>query len=191
MRIRQSVEKDSPAILSIINDAARAYRGVIPADRWREPYMSTDELAREVAGGVVFWVVEEEGRLLGVMGIQDKGDVALVRHAYVAPTTQRGGIGTRLLRHVESLVDKPLLIGTWAAASWAIEFYRRNGFTVVSSGDKDRLLRTYWSIPARQIDTSVVLANGRWLETRPTHSGTPMPEDTWNTSDPLPGNGAQ
>ena len=164
MRIRQSVEKDSPAILSIINDAARAYQGVIPADRWHEPYMSSDELAREVAGGVSFWVAEEEGRLLGVMGIQDKGDVALVRHAYVAPTTQRGGVGTRLLRHVESLVDKPLLIGTWAAASWAIEFYRRNGFTVVSTGDKDRLLRTYWSIPARQIETSVVLANGRWLD---------------------------
>jgi len=100
------------------------------------------------------------------MGIQDKGDVALVRHAYVASATQRSGVGTRLLRHVETLVDKPLLIGTWAAASWAIEFYRRNGFIVVASEDKDRLLRTYWSIPARQIETSVVLANGRWIETQ-------------------------
>jgi N-acetylglutamate synthase-like GNAT family acetyltransferase len=107
---------------------------------------------------VVFWVAEEEGRVVGVMGIQDKGDVALVRHAYVASTTQRSGVGTRLLRHVEGLVDKPILIGTWAAASWAIEFYRRNGFTVVPSDDKDRLLRTYWSISARQIETSVVLA---------------------------------
>ncbi len=124
--------------------------------------MSADELSREMAGGVVFWVAEQEGRLAGVMGIQDKGDVALVRHAYVAPTTQRTGVGTRLLRHVEGLVDKPILIGTWAAASWAIDFYRRNGFTVVPSGDKDRLLRTYWSIPGRQIETSVVLANGRW-----------------------------
>ena len=164
MVIRESDAADFPAILAIVNDAAHAYRGVIPADRWHEPYMSPDELMREIAGGVVFWVAEQDGRLLGVMGIQDKGEVALVRHAYVAPTTQRSGVGTRLLRHVESLVDKPLLIGTWAAASWAIEFYRRNGFSVVASDDKDRLLRTYWSIPARQIETSVVLANGRWLE---------------------------
>lgn len=154
-------------MLAIVNDAAHAYRGVIPVDRWHEPYMPADDLAREIAEGVVFWVAEEEGRLSGVMGIQDKGDVALVRHAYVAPTTQRTGVGTRLLRHVEGLVDKPILIGTWAAASWAIEFYRRNGFTVVPGGDKDRLLRRYWSIPARQIETSVVLANGRWMEAQP------------------------
>jgi N-acetylglutamate synthase-like GNAT family acetyltransferase len=164
--IRQSVEADFVAILTIVNDAANAYHGVIPADRWREPYMSTEELAREIAEGVVFWVAEQDGRLSGVMGIQDKGDVALVRHAYVASTTQRTGVGTRLLRHVERLVDKPILIGTWAAASWAIAFYRRNGFTEVASDDKDRLLRTYWSIPARQIETSVVLANGRWMEAR-------------------------
>jgi N-acetylglutamate synthase-like GNAT family acetyltransferase len=164
MVIRMSVEADFAAMLAIINDAAHAYRGVIPADRWHEPYMPADELAREIAEGVVFWVAEQEGRLAGVMGIQDKGDVALVRHAYVAPTTQRTGVGTRLLRHVEGLVDKPILIGTWAAASWAIEFYRRNGFTVVPSGHKDDLLRTYWSIPARQIQTSVVLANRRWIE---------------------------
>jgi N-acetylglutamate synthase-like GNAT family acetyltransferase len=154
-------------MVAIINDAALAYRGVIPADRWHEPYMPADALTREIADGVVFWVAEQDGRLTGVMGIQDQGDVALVRHAYVAPTTQRSGIGTRLLRHVEGLVDKPILIGTWAAASWAIDFYRRNGFTVVSSGEKDRLLRTYWSIPSRQIETSVVLANGRWLGDRP------------------------
>lgn len=167
MVIRQSVEADFAAILGIVNDAANAYRGVIPVDRWHEPYMSPDELAREIAGGVRFWVAEQDGRLLGVMGIQDKGDVTLVRHAYVARTTQRSGVGTSLLRHVEALVDKPILIGTWAAASWAIEFYRRNGFTVVPSGHKDRLLRTYWSIPARQIETSVVLANGRWMESQP------------------------
>ena len=112
----------------------------------------------------MFWVAEQEGRLAGVMGIQDKGDVALVRHAYVAPTTQRAGVGTSLLRHVQGLVGKPILIGTWAAAAWAIEFYRRNGFTVVTNTDKDRLLRTYWSIPARQIETSVVLAAARWME---------------------------
>jgi len=162
--IRKSVEADLAAMLAIVNDAAQAYRGVIPADRWHEPYMPADELAEEIAGGVVFWVAEEEGRLLGVMGIQDKGDVALVRHAYVAPNIQRKGVGTRLLRHVEGLVNKPILIGTWADASWAIEFYRRNGFSVVPNSRKDRLLRTYWSIPARQIETSVVLADRRWRE---------------------------
>jgi N-acetylglutamate synthase-like GNAT family acetyltransferase len=101
------------------------------------------------------------------MGIQDRGDVALVRHAYVAPTTQRSGVGTRLLRHVEALTDKPLLIGTWADATWAIDFYRRNGFAVVSPTQTDRLLRTYWSIPERQIETSVVLASRRWLAAHP------------------------
>lgn len=162
--IRKAVDADFTAILTIINDAARAYRGVIPADRWHEPYMLGDELTKEIANGIVFWVAEHDGRVVGVMGMQDKGDVALVRHAYVAPTIQRGGVGTRLLRHVESQIDKPILIGTWAAASWAIDFYQRNGFAVVSTSDKDRLLRTYWSIPARQIETSVVLANRRWLE---------------------------
>lgn len=151
-------------MLAIVNDAAQAYRGVIPVDRWREPYMPKDELVKEIAGGVVFWVAEQERRLLGVMGIQDKGDVALMRHAYVAPTIQRKGVGTRLLRHVEGLANKPILIGTWADAWWAIEFYRRNGFTVVATSHKDRLLRKYWSIPARQIETSVVLADGRWME---------------------------
>lgn len=166
MVIRRSSDGDIPAILGVINDAARAYGGVIPADRWHDPYMSRDELAKEIADGVVFWVAEQDGRILGVMGIQDKGDVTLVRHAYVATATQRSGIGTRLLRQVESLVDKPVLIGTWADASWAIDFYRRNGYSVVSTGDKDHLLRTYWSIPARQIESSVVLANGRWIGAR-------------------------
>jgi N-acetylglutamate synthase-like GNAT family acetyltransferase len=163
--IRESRASDFDDILTIINAAARVYRGVIPADRWHEPYMPPDELAREITAGVVFWVADQEGRLAGVMGIQDKGDVALVRHAYVAPDAQRSGVGTALLRHAEALVDKPLLIGTWAAASWAIDFYQRNGFTVVATGDKDRLLRTYWSIPTRQIETSVVLANERWMST--------------------------
>jgi GNAT superfamily N-acetyltransferase len=159
MVIRKSVDADFAAILAIVNEAANAYRGVIPADRWHDPYMSADELRREIAAGVVFWVAAEEARVTGVMGIQDKGDVALVRHAYVAAGAQRTGIGTKLLRHVEGLVDKPILIGTWAAASWAIDFYRRNGFAVVADDDKDRLLRTYWSIPERQVETSVVLAN--------------------------------
>jgi N-acetylglutamate synthase-like GNAT family acetyltransferase len=164
--IRRSAEADLEAILDIINEAAQAYRGVIPADRWHEPYMARPELEQEMAAGVVMWVAEEEGRIVGVMGIQDKGEVALVRHAYVARGTQRGGVGTKLLRHVQGLTDKPILIGTWAAASWAIEFYRRNGFAVVPDAEKDRLLRTYWSIPDRQIETSVVLADARWMEVR-------------------------
>ena len=151
-------------ILSIINDAARAYRGIIPADRWHEPYMPKEELTAEIDDGVEFWVAEDEGRVVGVMGVQDKGDVALVRHAYVVPGTQRSGIGTTLLRHIEGLVEKPILIGTWATASWAIEFYRRNGFDLVSQSEKDRLLRKYWSIPTRQIETSVVLASRAWTD---------------------------
>jgi len=164
--IRESVPADYTVIWDIINDAAHAYRGVIPPDRWHEPYMSTDELANEIGDGVLFWVAERGGRVAGVMGIQDKGDVALVRHAYVASSAQRSGVGTRLLHHVESLVHKPLLIGTWAAASWAIEFYERNGFIVVASDQKDRLLKTYWSIPERQIEASVVLADDRWMKGR-------------------------
>ena len=164
MLIRKFRETDSGAMLAMVNDAAQAYRGVIPVDRSREPYMQPDELEKEIVDGVIFWVAEEDGGLLGVMGIQDKGEVALIRHAYVAPAMQRRGVGTRLLRHVEGLADKPVLIGTWADASWAIEFYRRNGFTVVPNRHKDALLRRYWSIPARQIETSVVLADGRWME---------------------------
>ncbi len=162
MLIRESREADGPAILSIINEAAEAYRGVIPADRWHDPYMPKEEFEREIAQGVVFWLAEEDGRLLGAMGMQDKGDVALVRHAYVAPSAQRRGVGTRLLRHVSGLVDKPVLIGTWAAAAWAVDFYRRNGFALVPEPEKDALLRRYWSIPPRQVEVSVVLADRRW-----------------------------
>ena len=166
MKIRGSTPADVPAIFAIVNDAAQAYRGVIPADRWHEPYMPMDEVRSEIAAGVQFWVAEEDGKVLGVMGIQDKGDVALVRHAYTATSAQRKGIGTRLLRHVEALNGKPVLIGTWADAKWAIDFYVRNGYTVVSHADKERLLRTYWKIPVRQIDTSVVLADRRWMQRR-------------------------
>ena len=126
--------------------------------------MPPHELRQEIADGVVFWIAEEDERLVGVMGIQDKGEVALVRHAYVTPTMQRKGVGTRLLRHVEGLTEKPILIGTWADASWATEFYQRNGFRVLPSKDKDALLRKYWSIPTRQVETSVVLADERWME---------------------------
>ena len=164
MLIRKSVEADFAPILAIINDAAQAYRGVIPPDRWHEPYMPADELRSEIADGVVMWVADEQGSVLGAMGIQDKGDVALVRHAYTATAIQRKGVGTQLLHHVEGLTDKPILIGTWAAAAWAIGFYHRNGYTLVSDAEKDRLLRRYWSIPVRQIETSVVLADRRWME---------------------------
>ena len=166
--IRTIENGDLGDALAIINDAARAYRGVIPDDRWHEPYMSSTELASEIADGVAFWVAEQDGRLVGVMGMQDKGEVLLVRHAYVATMIQRSGLGTRLLRHVLALTRKPALIGTWADANWAIDFYRRNGFTVVSNKEKDLLLRKYWSIPERQIETSVVLADSRWLERRRT-----------------------
>ena len=162
--IRRSGSADLPAVLAIINDAAQAYRGVIPADRWHEPYMPREELEHEIAAGVVFFLFEENAQVTGVMGIQDKGDVALVRHAYVAPAEQRKGVGRRLLHHMQSFAGKPLLIGTWAAATWAIDFYRRNGFALVSPGEKERLLRKYWSIPERQIETSVVLAERRWRE---------------------------
>lgn len=154
-------------MLAIINAAAQAYKGVIPADRWHEPYMRPDELAQEMADGVTFRVAEEADRVVGVMGIQDKEDVVLVRHAYVAPNSQRTGIGTSLLRHVQSLTRKPVLIGTWADASWAIEFYRWNGFSVVPARHRDRLLGKYWSIPQRQIETSVVLADARWFAENP------------------------
>jgi N-acetylglutamate synthase-like GNAT family acetyltransferase len=160
--IRKSRKADRPAMLAIINAAAEAYRGVIPEDRWHAPYMPAEALDAEIADGVVFWVAEDAGKLLGVMGIQDKGEVALVRHAYVSPAAQNRGVGRKLLHHVQSRAAKPVLVGTWAAATWAIEFYRRNGFSVVSEADKDALLRRYWSIPARQIETSVVLADARW-----------------------------
>jgi GNAT superfamily N-acetyltransferase len=164
--IRASAPADLPALFAIINNAAQAYRGVVPADRWHEPYMPRAELEREIAAGVAFFVFEEEGRVTGVMGIQDKGEVALIRHAYVSSGAQRRGIGRALLRYLERLTDKPVLIGTWAAATWAIDFYVRNGFVVVSGEEKNRLLRRYWSIPERQIETSVVLADRRWAERR-------------------------
>ena len=162
IHIRKATDADRSQLLAIINSAAEAYRGIIPPDRWHEPYMPERELLDEIADGVVFWAAEDESQLVGLMGIQDKGEVALVRHAYVAPNAQRKGVGATLLRHVESLTATPVLIGTWAAASWAIDFYRRNGYTQLPQPDAERLLRRYWSIPERQIETSVVLADRRW-----------------------------
>jgi len=165
--IRAARDDDRAAMLAIVNDAARAYQGVIPADRWHEPYMGADELASEIAAGVRFSVAELDGRIVGVMGIQDRGDVALVRHAYVSSGSQKRGIGGALLRDVLGRTDKPVLIGTWAAATWAIAFYERYGFVVVPPDVKNRLLGTYWSIPARQVETSVVLADEQWVKRAP------------------------
>lgn len=157
--IRLCREEETGAILAIINAAAEAYRGVIPADRWHEPYMPASELAAERAAGVVFWGYEAQGELAGVMGIQPVGDVALIRHAYVLPAFQSTGAGGALLHHLRSSTPGTMLVGTWAAAIRAIRFYERHGFRRVSDQAKDRLLRTYWTIPERQIETSVVLAN--------------------------------
>lgn len=143
----------------IINDAAQAYKGIIPPDRWHEPYMSREHLAKEIADGVRFWGVEDQGLLVGVMGIQDRGEVDLIRHAYVRTSMRKNGTGTRLLKHLESTAAKPILIGTWAAATWAIRFYEKNGYRLMSREETGRLLRKYWSIPERQIETSVVLAS--------------------------------
>ncbi|MBM3188342.1 MAG: GNAT family N-acetyltransferase [Chloroflexi bacterium] len=161
--IRRCEPRDLDAVYGLVNEAAEIYRGVIPPDRWHEPYMPMEELEGEIAAGVAFWGYEEEGRLLGVMGLQDKGEVALIRHAYVHPSAQRRGIGGQLLAHLRSLTEKPCLIGTWAAATWAVRFYEKHGFRQVTYQEKERLLRTYWSIPERQVETSVVLADGRWF----------------------------
>jgi GNAT superfamily N-acetyltransferase len=157
--IRPCRDDEHLAILAIVNAAAAAYRAVIPPDRWHEPYMDVRELGAEIADGVVFWGAEQDGELVGVMGIQEVEDVTLIRHAYVLPARQRHGIGGALLRHLRSGTAGPLLVGTWAAAAWAIDFYRRNGFQLVSPDDTPALLRRYWSIPERQIETSVVLAD--------------------------------
>jgi GNAT superfamily N-acetyltransferase len=155
--IRLCRDDERPAILAIVNAAAEAYRGVIPADRWHEPYMPAAELDGEIAAGVTFWGYEGAGVLVGVMGIQPVDDVTLIRHAYVAPGRQRGGVGGALLDHLVATATTPLLVGTWAAAGWAIRFYERHGFALVSLEHKTALLRQYWSIPDRQVETSVVL----------------------------------
>ena len=157
--IRRCEETDIETIFTIINDAARAYRGVIPADRWHEPYMPLEELRDEIESGVVFWGWEEDGRLTGVMGIQDVKDVTLIRHAYVRTSDRNRGIGSQLLKHLRTLTDRPIMIGTWKAADWAVAFYEKHGFRLVTVEEKERLLRTYWSIPERQVATSVVLVD--------------------------------
>ena len=148
---------DFDAMLAVINAAATAYAGVIPADRYHVPYMPTKELRDEIVAGVRFWGWYEAAELRGLMGIQDVDDVTLIRHAYVLPEHQGKGVGGRLLAHLAGLPHQPLLVGTWADAAWAVRFYERNGFRLVTPEEKDRLLRRYWRIPERQVETSVVL----------------------------------
>jgi N-acetylglutamate synthase-like GNAT family acetyltransferase len=160
--IRRCGDRDFDQIWTIINDGAQAYKGIIPADRWTEPYMSREKLRHEMADSVDFWGFEQGGTLDGVMGIQAVQDVTLIRHAYVRTTSQKRGIGAQLLAHLRELTSTPILIGTWADASWAIHFYERHGFQKVSPEEKNRLLKKYWSIPDRQVETSVVLADQKW-----------------------------
>lgn len=167
LTIRACTEGDVNAILEVVNDAARAYRGVIPPDRWHEPYMPRGELEREIASGVRFSCLEDGGCVLGVMGIQDVEDVTLVRHAYVRTDARRRGIGSRLLGHLLGRATRPVLMGTWAAAEWAVRFYEKHGFRLVTPEASARLLKRYWSIPDRQVETSVVLADERWRERAP------------------------
>ena len=160
--IRKCQEADFNLIYEIINDAAEAYRGIIPTDRWHEPYMSRGQLRQEIDTGVKSWGFEEGSNLIGVMGIQDRGDVTLIRHSYVRSRMRNRGIGSRLLRFLESTTEKPILIGTWADATWAVTFYQKHGYRLVSTEEKNQLLRKYWHIPERQVETSVVIAGGKW-----------------------------
>jgi GNAT superfamily N-acetyltransferase len=157
--VRRCGEADLATMLAIINAAAESYRGVIPADRWHEPYMPEAELRREIAAGVAFWGLDSDNGLIGVMGVQAVRDVDLIRHAYVRPDSLRQGVGAELIEHLRRGSTQRMLIGTWAAASWAISFYERHGFALVARERAAALLRTYWTIPERQIETSVVLAS--------------------------------
>lgn len=156
--IRRCTDTDVPVIESIVNEAAERYRGAIPDDCFHEPYMSRAELESEIAAGVSFWGWEEHGELIGVMGVQKVLDATLIRHAYVRQAQQGRGIGGALLESLKRQVSGPLLIGTWAAAEWAIRFYQGHGFRLMPTAEKNRLLSTYWTIPDRQRDTSVVLS---------------------------------
>jgi N-acetylglutamate synthase-like GNAT family acetyltransferase len=159
-------EGDFEAIWNIINDSALVYRGVIPDDCWADPYMSREELRQEIEDGVEFWGYDDDDRLVGVMGLQDLEDVTLIRHAYVSIDRQNRGIGAELLAHLLKLAKGPVLVGTWAAATWAIRFYEKRGFELVGADEKSRLLKKYWTIPERQIEASVVLADAAWRDSR-------------------------
>lgn len=170
--IRRCAERDFELMWAIVNDGAKAYKGIIPSDRWTEPYMPAEKLQHEIDAGVVFWGYEDGGHLVGVMGLQQVQDVTLIRHAYVLTANQGQGIGARLLAHLCQLTSDPVLIGTWAAAVWAIRFYEKHGFEVVSSEEKTRLLKKYWTIPERQVETSVVLVDKKWRSAQGSGSAT-------------------
>jgi N-acetylglutamate synthase-like GNAT family acetyltransferase len=168
--IRRCDPHDFELIWEIINDGARAYKGFIPEDCWTEPYMSRKELQHEIDDGVVFWGYEDTETLAGVMGLQQVRDVTLIRHAYVRTSTQKRGMGTHLLSHLRNMAKGPVLIGTWADAVWAIRFYEKHGFQMVSEQEKDRLLKQYWTVAERQRETSVILADPDWWELNRTMS---------------------
>lgn len=162
--IRKCENTDIETIYSIVNDAAEAYNRVIPQDRWKMPYMSKDELQHEIDQGVEFWGCKEDGELIGVMGIQDVQDVTLIRHSYVRTAKQNQGVGGKLLSELRKKTTRPTLVGTWADAVWAIRFYEKHGFRLVTPKEKDRLLKKYWSVSARQVETSIVLADRKWFD---------------------------
>jgi len=164
--IRCCVKEDFESIYHVINKAAGAYQGVIPPDCWKEPYMTEEELRREIADGICFFGYDEEGVLIGVMGIQHVRDVSLIRHAYVLPSRQRRGIGGNLISALRHRTNRPILLGTWADAKWAVHFYEKYGFRPVPLNEKDGLLKTYWHVSDRQIETSVVLGDERWFESK-------------------------
>ncbi|PWV54348.1 GNAT family N-acetyltransferase [Chitinophaga sp. S165] len=162
--ITKTEQTDFDTIYEIINDAALAYKGIIPEDRWHEPYMTKDELQEQIKDGVLFWKYSEDNTVLGVMGIQFKGPVTLIRHAYVRTLQRNKGVGGDLLSHLRTVATTPILIGTWKDASWAIRFYQKHGFRLLPEEEKNDLLKKYWVIPSRQIETSVVLASENWAD---------------------------
>jgi len=159
---KSDITKDFDIIYEIINDSSTAYKGFIPPDRWKEPYMTKEELKIQIEEGVQFWIYQENNEILGVMGIQFKNDVTLIRHAYVRTTARQKGIGGKLLNFLTSMAKTPVLIGTWADACWAISFYKKHNFRLLSNEEKNKLLKIYWKIPERQVETSVVLASQDW-----------------------------
>lgn len=161
--ISKSESRDFDQIHEIINDAALAYRGIIPADRWHDPYMAKEELEKQIDEGVQFWNYTENSKIIGVMGIQFKEDVTLIRHAYVRTSERKKGTGSKLLDHLRAISTTPVLIGTWADAKWAVDFYQKHGFHLLPEKEKNTLLRKYWSVPVRQMETSVVLASPDWM----------------------------
>ena len=161
--IRKCLQTEFDEILEIINDGAQAYKGVIPADRWHEPYMSRSELEKQLNQEVVFWAYISGDSLSGVMGIQHVKDVTLIRHAYVRSPFQRQGIGSKLLTALCQKSEQPFLVGTWSAATWAIQFYQKHGFELVPANEIPTLLTEYWSIPKRQVESSVVLGDNKWF----------------------------